>query len=140
MSTQTGPARGERITFPPAAIHIEAELFVDTVAELLAARELLEDLYLGQETETSRRIGERADLLLNAVAPVGGGLFDYRSPFAVEACARAKELLAGYYDHRPPEPGALRNAAHVIRSYQHVFASYMEPQELAGLEGVGDAS
>lgn len=130
---------GARITFPPAAIQVDAEVFVDTIADLRAIEGMLVDFNGGEESPASEMLVRRIDELLRVLRDRTREDWS-RDPFAVEAFARAMELRAQHHEARGLGAEGLREDAFRIRAYQHIWASDMAEDELLTLAEASDAS
>ena len=123
-------------TAVPPAVEIPTETIIDIASQLYALEERLLDLCDRQESEITEALSEMAWVLLGAAALDDAGRADFRHPLAVEACARAAELRAVWYEAHC-DARQQRRAAARIRAHRNGLAPYMTDEELAR-EGAGD--
>jgi hypothetical protein len=112
-------ASGARITFPPAAVQVDVELLINTVAKLYAIERAI-GIFNGSGVTTSDPLGEVASKLLAAIAPDGPS-YDPRHPIVVEVHARAAEHVSSYLAEYEAEARRCRNEAAEIREARHAF-------------------
>lgn len=113
----------------PATVEIPTEIVVDVVSFLFAFEESLLEFNGRGECATTRRFRELAFRVISELAPTEDIRPLYAHPYAVEACARAEELLAEWYDELD-SPAVRRGRAAHIRDRRHGLAHLMTDEEI----------